>query len=34
LAVTTEASYLGEVKAKLVLQPMNSISRTASEDTD
>ena len=34
LTVTTEASNLGKVELELVLQPVNSISGTASQDGD
>jgi hypothetical protein len=34
LAMSTKTSDLGEVKAELVLKPVYSISRAASEDLD
>jgi hypothetical protein len=34
LRVTTETSDLGKIESKLVLQPVNSIARTASEDSN
>jgi hypothetical protein len=34
LTMTAKAGYLGKVEAKLVLQPVYSITRAASENTD
>lgn len=34
LAVSTETSDEGKIKGELVLEPVDSISRTASKDTD
>ena len=34
MTVTTKSSDLGKVELELVLQPIDSVSRTASQDSD